>query len=313
VKKLVIAEFMDAPAVASLAARFDLIYDAQLFERHGVLLEKLADAEGLIVRNRTQVNADLLAAAPRLRVVGRLGVGLDNIDLAACRARSIEVIPATGANSQSVVEYVIASAMLLLRGTHSATARVAAGDWPRQAFSMGREVSGKTLGIVGFGDIGRRVARCAKGLGMDVWAHDPLLEDNSSAFWEAGARPVTLEDLLREADVVSLHVPLMESTRNLIDARGLALMKPGAVLINTARGGVVDEAALAQALKAGRLGGAAIDVFECEPLVAGSPLADAAKALPNLLLTPHVAGVTRESNARVGAMVAERVVVALEG
>jgi len=313
VKKLVIAEFMDAPAVASLAGRFDVVYDAQLVDQRPRFLENLKNAEGLIVRNRTQVNTALLAAAPVLRVVGRLGVGLDNIDVAACRARGIEVIPATGANSQSVVEYVIASSMLLLRGTHYATARVAAGDWPREAFSAGREVSGKTLGIVGFGYIGQRVARCAKGLGMDVWAHDPLLEDTSSAFWEAGAHPATLEDLLREADVVSLHVPLVESTRNLIDAGRLALMKPGAVLINTARGGVVDEAALALALKAGRLGGAAIDVFEREPLVAGSPLADAAKSLPNLLLTPHVAGVTRESNARVGAMVAERVIAALEG
>lgn len=311
-KKVVIAEFMDEGGVASLSRRFDIVYDAELVDQCPRLLEHLKDAEGLIVRNRTQVNAALLAAAPRLRVVGRLGVGLDNIDLAACRARSIEVIPATGANSQSVAEYVIAAAMLLLRGAFFATANVAAGGWPRQALSAGREISGKTLGIVGFGGIGRRVARHAKGLGMDVWAHDPLLAHDSHVFWEAVVRPATLEDLLREADVVSLHVPLADSTRHLIDAGRLALMKPGAVLINTARGGVVDEAALARALREKRLGGAAIDVFEREPLGADSPLGEAAKGLPNLILTPHVAGLTLESNARVGELIAGRVAAALE-
>jgi len=311
VKKVVIAEFMDEGGVASLSGRFDIVYDAQLVDQCPRLLEHLKDAEGLIVRNRTQVNATLLAAAPSLRVLGRLGVGLDNIDLAACRARSIEVISATGANAQSVAEYVIAAAMLLLRGVHLATAQVAAGGWPRQALSAGREISGKTLGIVGFGGIGRLVARHAKGLGMDVWAHDPLLAHDSHVFWEAVVRPATLEDLLREVDVVSLHVPLADSTRHLIDAGRLALMKPGAVLVNTARGGVVDEAALAQALREKRLGGAAIDVFEREPLVADSPLAEVGKVFPNLILTPHVAGLTLESNARVGAMIAERVAAAL--
>jgi len=313
VKKLVIAEFMDAPAVASLSGRFEVTYDAQLFERRALLLQSLEEAEGLIVRNRTQVNAALLAAAPRLRVIGRLGVGLDNIDVSACRARSIEVIPATGANSQSVAEYVIAAAMLLQRGVFFATGAVAAGGWSREALSQGREISGKTLGIVGFGDIGQRVARCAKALGMVVVAYDPLLAPDADAFRETGARSATLENMLREADVVSLHVPLVDSTRHLIDAGRLALMKPGAVLINTARGGVVDEAALAQSLLEGRLGGAAVDVFEREPLPAGSPLGEAAKAGAKLILTPHVAGPTRESSERIGTMIAGRVAAALGG
>ena len=310
-KKIVIAEFMSAQAVASLSERFDVRYDQKLVDDRPRLLGALEDADGLIVRNRTQVNGELLAAAPVLRVVGRLGVGLDNIDVAACRMRAIEVIPATGANSQSVAEYVIAVTLLLLRRAYGSNAEVARGNWPRQALSDGCEVAGKTMGVVGFGGIGRLVARCARALGMELLAHDALLPGDAPAFGEIGARPMGLEALLAASDVVSLHVPLGDSTRNLIDARRIALMKSGAVLVNTARGGIVDEAALVAALREGRLGGAAIDVFEREPLPAGSVIGAAAGTLPNLILTPHVAGVTRESNARIGALVAERVAAAL--
>jgi (S)-sulfolactate dehydrogenase len=313
VKKLVIAEFMDAASVMALSRRFEVLFDENLVDQRPRLLASLKDAAGLIVRNRAQVNSELLAAAPRLEVVGRLGVGLDNIDVAACRARSIEVIPATGANSQSVAEYVIAAAMWLMRGAFSATSEMAAGGWPRPALSEGREIAGKTLGIVGFGGIGRLVAGRAVALGMKVLAHDPLLPGEGAVLDEPGTRATALDELLRLADVVSLHLPLEASTRNLINAERLALMKPGAILVNTARGGIVDEAALARALSEGRLGGAAVDVFEREPLPRGSPLSEAARGNPNLILSPHIAGLTRESNARVGAMVAERVAAALGG
>jgi len=306
--KVLITEFMDAPAVNALRSRFDTLYDPQLVDRRPELLERLGDADAVIVRNRTRVDRALLEAAPALRVVGRLGVGLDNIDVAACSARGVEVVPATGANSQSVAEYVIAVAMLLLRGAYASTPEVVAGAWPRAALSEGREISGKMLGIVGFGAIGRRVARYALALGMRVLAHDALLSAGAPAFHEAGIAPAALDELLAASDVVSLHVPLDASTRKLIDARRLRSMKPGAVLINTARGGVVDEAALAQALRDGHLAGAALDVFEREPLAAGSPLA----GTPNLILTPHIAGITREANERVSRMIAERVAAVLE-
>jgi len=306
--KILITEFMDAPAVSALRSRFDTLYDPQLVDRRPELLERVGDADAVIVRNRTLVDRALLEAAPALRVVGRLGVGLDNIDVAACSARGVEVIPATGANSQSVAEYVIAVAMLLLRGAYASTPEVAAGAWPRAALSEGRELSGKTLGIVGFGGIGQRVARCALALGMRVLAHDALLGGGAEAFREMSVAPAALDELLIVSDVVSLHVPLDASTRKLIDAKRLRSMKPGAVLINTARGGIVDEAALAQGLRDGHLGGAALDVFEREPLAAGSPLAGA----PNLILTPHIAGITREANERVSRMIAERVAAALE-
>ncbi|MGC2518737.1 MAG: hydroxyacid dehydrogenase [Burkholderiales bacterium] len=307
--RIVITEFMDAAAVAALQARFSVHHDPQLAERRAETLESVADADALIVRNRTRVDRALIAAAPKLRVVGRLGVGLDNIDVEACRARAVEVIPAAGANSQSVAEYVIAAAMLLLRGAFGSSAAVAAGDWPRQALSDGREISGKTLGVVGFGGIGRLVARHARALGMRVLAHDALLPADAKVFRDLEARPMALEALLHEADVVSLHLPLDDSTRNLIGAGRLRAMKSGAVLINTARGGIVDEAALAQALREGHLAGAALDVFEREPLAAGSPLA----GVPNLIMTPHIAGLTRESNERVSAMIAARVAAALGG
>ena len=305
--RVVISEFMDEAAVATLAAHHATEYDRDLVDRREELKARLSDADALIVRNRTQVNVELLAAAPRLRVVGRLGVGLDNIDVAACAARDVAVIPATGANALAVAEYVIGVAMVLLRGTYFATADVAAGKWPRAALSSGREIAGKTLGIVGFGGIGRLTGRLGRALGMRVIGFDAELAPGDAVWRDDGAEPCTLDALLAQSDVLTLHVPLLPATRNLIDARRIAAMKTGAILVNTARGGVVDEAALAAALSSGRLGGAALDVFEKEPLPAGSPLA----GCPNLILTPHIAGVTTESNERVSSMIADKVIEAL--
>ena len=180
--RIVISEFMDEAAVAMLAAHHATEYDRDLVDRREELKAKLIDADALIVRNRTQVNVELLAAAPRLRVVGRLGVGLDNIDVAACAARGIAVIPATGANALAVAEYVIGAAMVLLRGTYFATADVAAGKWPRAALSSGREIAGKTLGIVGFGGIGRLTGRLGRALGMRVIGFDAELAAGRRAY-----------------------------------------------------------------------------------------------------------------------------------
>ncbi len=301
--KIVISEFMDESAVAALRARFDVVYEPALVDQRDALLAALSDADALIVRNRTRVDGSVLAAGGALKVVGRLGVGLDNIDVEACRARTVEVIPATGANALAVAEYVIATAMVLLRGSYLSSAEVAAGKWPRARLSSGRETAGKTLGLVGFGGIGQLGARLAGALGMKVIAHDPMIAADAPVWAETGVGCRSLEALLGEADVVSLHVPLTDGTRGLFDAARIAAMKPGAVLVNTARGGIVDEAALAASLVAGHLGGAALDVFDDEPLPANSALA----AAPNLILTPHIGGVTLESNERVSSMIAERV------
>ncbi len=301
--KIAITEFMDLAAVDALRARFRVVYDPKLVDRRADLLGLLDDTPALIVRNRTQVDAELLAAAPRLRVVGRLGVGLDNIDVAGCKARGIEVIPATGANALAVAEYVIAAVMLLLRGAYLSSAEVAAGKWPRTQLSEGRETAGRTLGLVGFGGIGQLTAKLAIALGMRVVAYDPLLPADAPAWAECGVARRELDELLAEANAVSLHVSLMEQTCGLMDAARIGRMKAEAVLITTARGGIVDEAVLAEALRSGRLAGAALDVYAHEPLPAGSPLAMA----PNLILTPHIGGVTRESNTRVSTMIAARV------
>ncbi len=300
---IVISEFMDDAAVDSLRSRFGVRYEPGLVEDRTALLAAVGEAQALIVRNRTRVDAALLERAPALRVVGRLGVGLDNIDMAACEGRGIAVFPATGANAIAVAEHVICSAMMLLRGAWQASTAVAAGEWPRTALSSGREIDGKTLGLVGFGGIGQLVAMRGRALGMQVVASDPALAADLPLWGEQGVEPLALERLLAVADVVSLHVPFTAATRHLIDAARLGAMKRQAVLINTSRGGIVDEAALGAALRDGRLAGAAIDVFEQEPLPAGSALADA----PNLFLTPHIAGVTAESNQRVSTMIADRV------
>lgn len=297
---------MDEAAVDWLRERFDVLYDAGLVDDRPALEARIAPARGLIVRNRSRVDAGLLAAAPALRAVGRLGVGLDNIDQDGCAARGIAVMPATGGNTVSVAEYVLTAVLMLRRRAWSGSAEVMAGGWPRQRM-MGLEVSGATLGLVGFGEIARATATRAAALGMQIAAHDPFVPENDPA-WDGVTRCADLDQLLAMADAVSLHVPLTPGTRNLIDAAALARMKPGAVLVNTARGGVVDEAALAAALRAGGLAGAALDVFDAEPLPAGSALDGA----PNLIATPHIAGVTEESNTRISWITVRNVARVLE-
>ncbi len=305
--RIVICEFIDERALPPLRAVHDVLYDPKLVDDPAQLKALAAGADALIVRNRTQVRGDLLTALTRCKVIGRLGVGLDNIDVVACEARGMQVIPATGANALSVAEYVVSAAMLLLRGAYQSTAAVAGGKWPRAALSTGRETAGKTLGLIGFGSIGQLTAKLAQALGMEVIAFDAMMAADHPVYAGRGVRAVSLDGLIAASDVVSLHVPLVDSTRDLFDAARIGSMKPGAVLINTARGGIVDELALAAALRSGHLGGAAIDVFAEEPLPASKHF----EACPNLLLTPHIAGVSTESNERVSLLIAERVLEAL--
>ncbi len=304
---IVISEFMDEPAVERLRQVAQVDYRPELVENRQMLSQSLSDASALIVRNRTQVNAELLAHAPHLRVVGRLGVGLDNIDMELCAQKGIAVYPAVGANAQAVAEYVIAATFVLLRGAYMASSQVRAGKWPRPQLSQGLEVAGRTLGLVGFGGIGRLTATLARALGMKIAAYDPMIDTGSPVWAETGAMQMSLDELLQHSDVVSLHTPLTKETRHLINARRIALMKANAILINTSRGGIVDEQALAAALEAGKLRGAALDVFEDEPVKAGNNLPD----MPNLILTPHIAGLTEEANERVSGVIAEKVIHAL--
>lgn len=305
--RILITEFMDLPAVARLQAAHDVSYQPDLVDRPADLLAAAQNCDVLIVRNRTQVRGDLLQALGQCRIVGRLGVGLDNIDVTGCEARGITVIPATGANALSVAEYVVATAMLLRRGAYASSGLVANGQWPRAALSQGREFASSTLGLVGFGSIGQLTAKLARALGVTVVAYDPALPADSSVYAEHHVTPLSLDDVLQQSDVISLHMPLLDSTRNLFDAQRLAQCKRGAILINTARGGIVDEVALANALRSGHLSGAAVDVFAQEPLPSAPHFVDC----PNLILTPHVGGVTVESNERVSGLIADKVLQAL--
>lgn len=306
---IIISEFMDVDAVNDMSRDYHVHYDPELVDHTDELKSRLANARALVVRNRTRVTAELLDAAPHLEVVGRLGVGLDNIDLKACEQRNITVCPATGANDAAVAEWVIVCVMALLRGAFAFRSQMLDGQWPRNQ-AMGREAAGKTLGLVGFGQIARETAKRARALGLLVAAYDPFVSVDDPC-WEGCARVEALHELLGMSDAISLHVPLNHATHHLIDGEAIAGMKRGAVLINAARGGVVDEKAMADAMTSGHLAGAALDVYETEPLTreAAKQLAD----LPNLILTPHIGGVTIESNQRVSRVTMDNVRRVLEG
>jgi (S)-sulfolactate dehydrogenase len=307
--QVVITEFMDSQGVAELSEAFDTLYDPSLASDTSRLTDQLAETQALVVRNKTRVNAELLDAAPDLVLVARLGVGLDNIDVAECETRRIVVAPAIGANAAAVAEYVIGALLVLFRGVYGLTDDVAAGDWPRER-GVGREIMGKQLGLIGLGLIAREVARRAGTLGMELAAYDPYLPAEDEA-WLDVTRMEELEEIMSSVDAVSIHVPLTDATRNLIDEPLIRSMRPGSVLVNTARGGIVEEEALARAIGDGRVGGAALDVFSKEPLdERGRSLFS---GLSNVILTPHVAGITDESERRTAHMTIEAVRRALGG
>ena len=299
-----ISEFITSQALETLRSKYDVIYEPESYKKRDELISALQHSDALIVRNLTQVNQELLNGAPKLKVVGRLGVGLENIELPACAQRNIKVIPATGANAESVAEYVIGTALALTRGLMPATVHTLDGQWPRSHFSGYHEFTGKTLGVVGFGSIGRVTAQKALAFGLKCLAYDPMLPGTSIDVGGTAVPLVTLDALLAASDAVTLHLPLLPETRGLFSAATLDKMKQGACLINTARGGIVDEKALAERLRSGRLGGAALDVFEKEPATDLSHFA----GLSNFIATPHIAGVTSESNDRVSQMIADEVI-----
>ena len=258
----------------------------------GELDRVIAGADELIVRSETRVTASLMARAPHLRVVARAGTGVDTIDVHAATRRGIAVMNAPGANTVSAGEHAMGLLLSLVRRISDAAAAMRAGQWDRKKFE-GTELRGKTMGIVGLGRIGGHVAQLARAFGMQIVGHDPYLLPERAA--ELHVRLLTIDALLRAADVVTLHVALTDETHHLIDANRLKLMKPTAVLINTARGELVDEVALADAIREKRIGGAALDVFSVEPLPADSPL----RGLNRVILTPHLAASTAEAQERV--------------
>jgi D-3-phosphoglycerate dehydrogenase len=263
------------------------------------LTNELANADGLVIRSATKANAALIEKAGKLRVIGRAGVGVDNVDVEAATRRGILVMNTPGGNAVSVAEHSFALMLGLARAVPQANASTQAGKWEKSAFS-GTELRGKTLGLVGLGRVGTEVARRARGLEMKVLAYDPYV--TADAAREVEVKLVTLDELLQKSDVVSLHTSLSAATEKMIDAAAIAKMKKGARLINCARGELIDEAALAEALKSGHLAGAGLDTFALEP-PKGSPLI----GLPNLIATPHIAGSTAEAQEEVGTAIALQV------
>jgi D-3-phosphoglycerate dehydrogenase / 2-oxoglutarate reductase len=263
------------------------------------LIGSLSTADALIVRSATQVTAQILEAAPKLRVIGRAGVGVDNVDLDAATRRGVLVMNTPGGNAVSVAEHTLALLMSVARRIPQHNAAIHAGRWEKSG-AQGVELRGKTLGLVGLGRVGSEVARRARAMEMLVIAYDPYVSE--SAARDAGVELSGLNELLQRSDFVSLHAALSPATEKLINAEKLAHFKPGAVLVNAARGELVDEAALADALRSGKLSGAGLDVFAEEP-PRNSPLI----GLPNAVLTPHIAGSTREAQEEVGTLIAQQV------
>jgi D-3-phosphoglycerate dehydrogenase / 2-oxoglutarate reductase len=262
------------------------------------LPSEIADADALVVRSATKVTAALLEKAGRLRAIGRAGVGVDNVDVDAATRRGVLVMNTPGGNSVSVAEHTLALMLGLARAVPQANASIHAGKWEKSAFS-GTEMRGKTIGLVGLGRVGTEVARRARALEMKVLAHDPFVTPAAAA--EVEVELVPLDDLLRRSDVISLHTSLSAQTEKLIDAAAIAKMKKGVRLINCARGELIDEAALAEALKSGHVAGAALDTFAQEP-PKNSPLV----GLPNVIATPHIAGSTAEAQEEVGTAIAQQ-------
>lgn len=266
------------------------------------LRDRIASAHGVIVRSATKITKEAIAAGTVLRVIGRAGVGLDNVDVAAARERGIAVVNTPSATSASVAELAIGLMFALARRIPAAHAATSSGAWEKKAFE-GIELGGKTLGLVGFGAIAREVARRARALGLRVVCNRKrMAPDDEMKRLEIDL--MSLDHLLACADIVSIHVPLTLATQNLLGRAQLASMKKGAFLVNCARGGVVDETALAELLAGGHIGGAAVDVFSEEPIRKDNPLLSA----PRVILTPHIGASTREGQIRAGTEIADLVI-----
>jgi D-3-phosphoglycerate dehydrogenase len=306
---VVVSEDLWWPLPEAFQTQYHVYYEPELHKKPEQLQSAIVTAQALVIRNRTRITASLLEQAPNLRVIGRLGVGLDNIDLQACRAHHVKVIAAKGCNANSVAEYVIAGLFEHARALHEHSDRTKSGQWHRQQ-GIGTEISGKTLGLIGVGDIGQRVAVRARALGLKVIAYDPFVVRTHMLVQDFGMELLSdINDVMAQSDYISLHVPLTSTTHHLIDETRLARVKPSAVLINTSRGGIVDESALLKALSTKSLGFAVLDVREQEPPTARDPLAQ----LPNVLLTPHIAGITQESSRRVAEFILAEIDRAFRG
>jgi len=289
-------------------ADLEVIFEPGLWNDPVALTKAIAEADAIIVRNQTQITADLIAAAPKLKIIARAGAGLDNIDTDAATAAGVVVSFAPSENSLSVAELAMGLFISLARNIATADRDIRNGNWNRALFT-GSELSGKTLGVVGIGRIGTLVAQRAKAFGMNIVAHDKFVDQNASHYTDLDVSFVELDELLAQADFITVHLPLLPSTRQLFNKELFAKMKSSAFFVNTSRGEVVDETALADALENGIIAGAGLDVRETEPPKTGDPIIVSDKTV----LTPHIAAFTNEAQERVVASVCRDAAAVLRG
>lgn len=303
--RVLISDPLAQPGLELLQAA-GLSFDVRTGLSPAALIDAIPAYDALIIRSGTQVSAAVIAAADNLKVIARAGVGVDNVDVSAASQRGIIVVNAPTGNVSAAAEHAVALMMALARNIPAAYASMTRGEWNRKAF-MGVELRDKTLGLIGLGRVASQVARRALGLGMNVLAYDPYVSSDYAG--NLGAELVELEPLLETSDFISVHLPLTDKTRNMLDAARLSRCKPGVRIVNTARGGIIDEVALLAALDSGQVAGAALDVFVSEPLPPDSPL----RAHPRLLTTPHIGGSTNEAQHQVAIDAASQVIDVLGG
>ena len=300
--KILVAEPLAAAGIELLKAQpgWDVVVaDPKTYSQH------LADADALLVRSAVKVNADVLSKAPKLRVIGRAGVGVDNVDLKAATAAGVLVMNTPGGNAVSVAEHTLGLMLAMARSIPQANASTKGGKWEKKKF-LGTELRGKTLGVMGLGSIGREVVKRARAFEMKIVATDPFVSSQSAA--DLGITLVSREELYAQSDYITLHVALTTETQGMLNDATFALMKKGVRIVNCARGELMDGDALRRAIESGQVGGAALDVFQTEPPAAGEPLL----AFDNVLATPHIGGSTEEAQEIVGVRIVEQVVEYLQ-
>ena len=300
--KILITEFMEAKSVEILKKIFDVTVDKSLSLNHNELKKIISNFDILIVRNKTQVNKEILENASSLKFIGRLGVGLDNIDTEYCRNNNIHVQPATGMNADSVAEYVINSSLSLLKNVPLMHQETSLGNWPRTLISS-RELNGKIFGLMGFGLIAKKVSTLAKIFNAHIIAYDPFID--SSIASEFNIKLVEINEIFEKADVISIHLPLTPTTKDLLNYDAFTKMKKQPIIINSSRGSIINEDDLLRAYDEKLISGFALDVYETEP--APKIFLNSIKNNTNCILTPHIAGVTEESNIRVSDFIANSV------
>ena len=299
---VLITEFMGKTQIKQLSKIHNVTYNPELYKNPKSILKEAHEIDALIVRNKTNVDKKLLDSMESLKIIGRLGVGLDNIDIDYCKTKNVPVVIAEEANARSVSEYVIMGLFTLFRGIRTSTEEMLNGEWDRIKYT-GSEINGKTLGIIGIGTIGQIVAKNAGNLGMNLIGNDIKFSKDDDVWEKLNIKYCSFDEVLSKSDAITIHVPLTKKTYNLFSEKEFKNMPKGSFIINSSRGGIVNEKDILKFLKNGHLGGAMLDVFESEPLDNSSMFS----GIKNLILTPHIAGLTCESNIRVSEVISNKV------